>query len=186
MIQVVSLSGGKDSTAMLIQMLRHNEHIDEVIFCDTTVEFPEMYEHLKQVESYTGITITRLEPKHDFEYYLSEHQKTRGNKRHVLGYGFPTAGSRWCTAMFKRDAVKRYLKEKYPGQSVCQCIGIALDEQDRVNHELLEKGLVRYPLIEYGMTESDALKMAYLCGFTWGGHMNLKAVYPAGVARFNR
>lgn len=173
-VQIVSLSGGKDSTAMLLEMLKRNEHIDEVIFADTTVEFPAMYEHLEQVEKYTGLKITRLEPEHDFEYYLSEHKKMRGNKQHVLGYGFPTSGSRWCTAMFKRDAIKRYLKEKYPGQAVCQCIGLAADEPQRVDQELLEKGLVRYPLIEYGITEADALKLAYSCGFSWGGAYEFK------------
>lgn len=172
-VQVVSLSGGKDSTAMLIEMLNRGEQIDEIIFADTTVEFPEMYDHLIKVEEYTGRQITRLKPAHDFEYYLSEHPKTKGNKRNILGYGFPDKRTRWCTTLFKRDAVKRYLKSKYPQQHICQCIGIALDEQQRVDSELLEKGLVRYPLIEYGMTEADALKMAYSCGFHWGGGVQI-------------
>lgn len=171
MKQIVSLSGGKDSTAMLISMLEHNEQIDEVIFADTTVEFPVMYEHLALLEKFTGLNFTMLRPEHDFEYYLSKHPKTRGNKRNVLGYGFPTSGARWCTTIFKKDAVKRYLRSKYPLEQVCQCIGIALDEQERVDQTLLSQGLVRYPLIEYGMTEADCLEKAYSCGFDWGGHI---------------
>ena len=40
---VVSFSGGKDSTAMLLRMIELKETINEVIFCDTGMEFPEMY-----------------------------------------------------------------------------------------------------------------------------------------------
>ena len=39
---VVSFSGGKDSTAMLLRMLELGMPVDEIIFCDTTVEFPQM------------------------------------------------------------------------------------------------------------------------------------------------
>lgn len=43
---IVSFSGGKDSTAMLLKMIENNMQIDDIIFLDTTVEFPEMYEHI--------------------------------------------------------------------------------------------------------------------------------------------
>jgi len=38
---IVSFSGGKDSTAMLLKMIENNMLIDDIIFLDTTVEFPE-------------------------------------------------------------------------------------------------------------------------------------------------
>ena len=50
---IVSFSGGKDSTAMLLMMIENNK-IDEIIFLDTTVEFPQMYEHIEKVEKYIG------------------------------------------------------------------------------------------------------------------------------------
>lgn len=40
---VVSFSGGKDSTAMLLRLLELGEPINEIIFCDTYKEFPQMY-----------------------------------------------------------------------------------------------------------------------------------------------
>ena len=40
---IVQFSGGKDSTAMLLMMLDKGVQIDEVIFCDTGKEFPQMY-----------------------------------------------------------------------------------------------------------------------------------------------
>lgn len=39
----VSLSGGKDSTAMLLLMIERNMPIDMVLYADTGMEFPEMY-----------------------------------------------------------------------------------------------------------------------------------------------
>ena len=53
---IVSFSGGKDSTAMLLKMIENNMLIDDIIFLDTTVEFPEMYEHISKVEKYIGRT----------------------------------------------------------------------------------------------------------------------------------
>ena len=42
----VSLSGGKDSTAMLLLMIERGMPINMVLTADTGMEFPEMYAHL--------------------------------------------------------------------------------------------------------------------------------------------
>ncbi len=47
MKHIVSFSGGKDSTAMLLMVIEYGMQIDDIIFCDTGKEFPEMYEHIK-------------------------------------------------------------------------------------------------------------------------------------------
>ena len=46
----VSLSGGKDSTAMLLLMIEQDMPIDVVLTADTGMEFPEMYEHLQKLD----------------------------------------------------------------------------------------------------------------------------------------
>ena len=81
MINIVSFSGGKDSTAMLLKMIENNMQIDEIIFCDTEKEFPEMYEHIKQVEKYINRKITILKSEKSFDYYMFEHIKTRGKNK---------------------------------------------------------------------------------------------------------
>ena len=39
---LVSFSGGKDSTAMLLGMLERDMKIDCILFCDTGLEFPAL------------------------------------------------------------------------------------------------------------------------------------------------
>jgi len=45
--RLVSFSGGKDSTAMLIRMIELNIEIDKIIFADTGLEFPELWKIAK-------------------------------------------------------------------------------------------------------------------------------------------
>jgi len=51
-LHIVSLSGGKDSTAMLLRMLEENMPIDLILFCDTGLEFEAMYKHIDKLEKY--------------------------------------------------------------------------------------------------------------------------------------
>ena len=37
--------------------------VDDILFSDTGLEFPQMYEHLEKLERYTGRTIIRLTGK---------------------------------------------------------------------------------------------------------------------------
>ena len=46
----VSYSGGKDSTYMLLRMIELGMPIDAVLYADTGMEFPEMYDHLHKVD----------------------------------------------------------------------------------------------------------------------------------------
>ncbi|MDE5946451.1 MAG: phosphoadenosine phosphosulfate reductase family protein [Oscillospiraceae bacterium] len=43
-LHVCSFSGGKDSTAMLLKMLEMKMPVDVVLFCDTGLEFPQLYD----------------------------------------------------------------------------------------------------------------------------------------------
>lgn len=154
----VSLSGGKDSTAMLLMMLEKGERVDEVIVYNTGMEFPEMYEHIAKLEEYTSIRFTHLAMEPSFEYYLHEHVIRTGKHKGTRGYGWPRATARWCTTL-KTTAIDKHLKSL---GEVVQCVGIAADERKRIRDK-------RYPLVEYGVTEADALSYCYDHGFTWGG-----------------
>ena len=67
MNNIISLSGGKDSTAMLLMMLEKKIKVDHIVFFDTGWEFPEMYEHIDKLEKYIGSEIIRLKHKIPFD-----------------------------------------------------------------------------------------------------------------------
>lgn len=156
---IVSFSGGKDSTAMLLRMIEENMQIDEIIFCDTGKEFPDMYKHIEKVEKYIKRPITRLKADKSFDYYMFEHEKTRGKNKGHRGYGWSSGRCRWCTTLLKNNVVNNYLK-KY--SKYVEYIGIAYDEQDRIKNK-------KYPLVDWKMTEKDCLEYCYSKGFNWNG-----------------
>ena len=162
-MNIVSFSGGKDSTAMLLMMLEKGITVDRVICVDTTKEFPQMYEHIKQVQAM--IEPLKIETvKIDFDYWFGEHIKAKGKRKGEKGYGFPDFRNRWCTAL-KREAVKK-LQKTIPEEST-QFHGIAFDEMGRT---LKNAGRnIRYPLVEWGVTEAQALDYCYSRGLDWGG-----------------
>ena len=59
-LHIVSLSGGKDSTAMLLRMLEEKMPVDIILFCDTGLEFDAMYKHIDKLGKYINQPITRL------------------------------------------------------------------------------------------------------------------------------
>lgn len=65
---LVSLSGGKDSTAMLLAMIERDVPISMILFCDTGLEFPAMYRHIDKLNSYVRDTlqmeITVVQPEY--------------------------------------------------------------------------------------------------------------------------
>lgn len=162
---VISLSGGKDSTAMLLWALEKGEQFDEVIFFDGGWEFPQMHAHIEKLKEL--VPITTLRPDKPFDWYAFERPLKKARNRGLIGYGWPKARGRWCTGL-KRNTISRYLKQKYPG-GACRWIGLAADELHRVNQKGLDAGEFRYPLIEWGKTEADCLEYCREKGFDWGG-----------------
>lgn len=69
--QVITFSGGKDSTAMLLMMIERKEEIHSIIYFDTGWEFPQMKKHIELVQSKTGVEILILRPDKPFNYWLT-------------------------------------------------------------------------------------------------------------------
>lgn len=169
-LHVVSFSGGKDSTAMLLRMIEEGMRVDLILYCDTGLEFPEMEEHIRKVEKYIGRKITVIKSEKDFMYWATEHKrivksdKITGVKPGdiMLGYAWPSVFSRWCTRVLKIDIISDYLRDLKKDYDLVQYVGIASDEPQRERDK-------NYPLIKWGMTESDCLKYCYDRGFDWGG-----------------
>lgn len=149
---------------MLLRLLEEKRPVDLILFCDTGLEFPQMYEHLARLEAYIGRPITRLKAEHDFEYYFLHYTPKRKNPALEQYSGMSWAGprNRWCTGILKTRVVDAYLKELRKDYTVIEYVGIAADEPKRIKDKT-------YPLAEWGMTEKDCLAYCYERGFDWGG-----------------
>ena len=173
-LHVVSLSGGKDSTAMLLRMLEEGMRVDIILFCDTGLEVPAMYEHLDKLERDIGRPITRIRSFHTFEYYLTQkeilvkHKKNAG-QRNYRGYGWSGPLNRWCTKELKTIPREKFLRQLQEHYDIIEYVGLAADEGYRFERENNQKPNCRHPLVDWGMTEADCLQYCYDRGYTWGG-----------------
>ena len=169
---LVSFSGGKDSTAMLIHMMELGMQIDEVLYCDTWMEFPAMERHIEKIKKVVedaGIKFVTLKSEKSFKYYMLEHEVKRkkplpGNPK---GYSWAGSKSRWCTSKLKQDLLYKYktdLNEKY---DVIEYVGLAVDEQYRLERESNKKH--EHPLVDWNWAEADALRYCYEKGYDWEG-----------------
>ena len=52
MLTIANLSGGRDSTAMVIRYLELGNDIHYILFCDTGFEFKEMYKYIEKLDLY--------------------------------------------------------------------------------------------------------------------------------------
>lgn len=139
---IVSLSGGKDSTALAIYLKDRISNL-EYVFCDTGEELPETYEYLDKLEVFLGKEIKKLKARQSFDDML----KARG--------GFlPSKQVRWCTQYLK---IKPF--EEYIGDNICHnYIGIRADESHRKGYISTKPNIIpHYPFVENGIKKEDVL-----------------------------
>ncbi len=137
-------------------MAAHMQKLDELLFRER------------------GLHITTLRHPHSFEWFLYdvpltqkraiERRITRGQS--VTGYGWPGPKGRWCTGQFKEKLIDKYLHQLTKGEcNIIRHIGIAADESRRCKND----ANMRYPLVEWSITETQALQICYDRGFDWDG-----------------
>jgi 3'-phosphoadenosine 5'-phosphosulfate sulfotransferase (PAPS reductase)/FAD synthetase len=122
---ILSLSGGKDSTALAILMKDRVQGM-EYVFCDTKKELPETYEYLDKLEAFLGKKIVRIADDRGFDHWLKLKSSLRnGTDEDAEQRPFlPSSRIRWCTEYLK---IKPF--EKYVGNDeIMLYVGIRADE----------------------------------------------------------
>ena len=146
---ILSLSGGKDSTALALYM-RDRVPTMEYVFCDTGEELPETYDYLLKIEAVLGTRITRLNPERPFRHYLELY-------RGVL----PDPRTRWCTRMLKIRPFEAYVGE----DPVVLYVGLRADEPNRKGYISTKANIkARFPFVEDGLTKRDVLSILEASG----------------------
>ena len=140
---ILSLSGGKDSSALAVYM---KERIPEMeyVFCDTRKELPETYEYLDKLEAFLGKPIARLNAERGFDHWLR-----------IYNDYLPSSRMRWCTRQLKLKPFEEYVGE----DPVVSYVGIRADE-DRDGY-ISTKPNIRavFPFKQDGVTKLDVLRI---------------------------
>ena len=155
-----NLSGGRDSTAMVVRFLELGGKIDYILFCDTHYEFPQMLEYIDKLESYLlekfNQKLTRLRSDEDLlAKWAYEYPITRGENQGKLR-GLPkTIGLDYCTRELKAKPSREFVKSKSPNAFKNEIlIGYTHNEVENGRTSSLDYGVVRYPLHEWGWNEA--------------------------------
>jgi len=158
-------------------MLEKDMPIDGVFWADVGLEFPEMYEHIAKLDEHLyrerGIHITTLRHPIGFEGLMFDWplQKQSAIERRIAagqplkGYGWPGTKVRWCTGQLKTHLIIKEINRLKRERNAQSYIGIAADEA----HRCKDDPHLRYPLVEWGITEAQALQICYDRGFDFGG-----------------
>lgn len=142
---ILSLSGGKDSSALAVYMRLREPQIDmEYVFCDTQKELKETYEYLAKLEAFLGKPIVRLNSDRGFDHWLQ-----------VYGGYLPSSRMRWCTRQLKLKPFEKYVGD----DPVISYVGIRADE-DREGYISTKPNIkARFPFKEDGIDHAGVLRI---------------------------
>lgn len=155
---ILSLSGGKDSSALAVYM-RDRVPQMEYVFCDTGSELKETYDFLDKLEAYLGKPIVRLRPderigaNNGLRVINSESDQDRPFKHYLGVYNgvLPDARARWCTRMLKLKPFERYVGDDF----VINYVGIRGDENRRGLISTKPNIQTKFPFVEDNICKSD-------------------------------
>lgn len=165
---ILSLSGGKDSSAALLYAIKNGLPLHEAVYYDNGMDFAcvrsVVYDQLAPIMRENRVKLTVLRPKTDFVWDMLERPIRARNGSIKVGRKWCGGPCRWGTRD-KLDAIGAYCRELCrDGDSVHQYVGIAADEEPR----LLRLGEGKSsPIADAGMVESDCLSYCRERGISW-------------------
>jgi hypothetical protein len=142
-MQAVAFSGGKDSTAMALEMAERGEPF-VLLFNVTGDELPGLLEHVRLVSSLTAMPLEVTSAGFSLAERCRQYE------------ALPAFHMRWCTRELKILPTIAWL-ETHPGWTLC--VGLRDDERDRAGAASFYGPGVTYrcPLQEWGWGEAEVL-----------------------------
>ena len=130
--KIIALGLGQCSSVLpFLDKTLYMLEYDEIIFCDTGLEVPLTYEHLKVMQKFFDITILKT--------------------------SFKESHPPFCTKDAKILPTRRYLRDKGIKQAI-QYLGITIEEKHRINKPDVNWIVNKYPLVDLKMTRKDCQK----------------------------
>lgn len=166
---IYSTSWGKDSALGLIECLRRGLPLNEVVFFDTGDEFDCIYiimDAFRPILESKGIKLTVVTADETFDELFSEHMISKRSGEVQEGYSWCGGKCRWLTT-YKIQCINKYYKESYPDDVIVEYIAYAADECHRIDRTRKGDTVQIYPLVEWGITESQCLDMCRKYGLRW-------------------
>src|SRR4051812_25626108 len=152
---ILSLSGGKDSSALAVFMKGRVPEM-EYVFCDTRKELEETYTFLDGLQAYLGKPIIRLYDDRGFDHWLR-----------VYGGYLPSSNMRWCTRMLKIRPFEKYVGD----DEVLMYVGIRADEPQRKAYESTKPNIKAvYPFREDNIDLAGVHKILEDSGLGFPGY----------------
>jgi len=134
---IISLSGGKDSTALALYL---KDKVSKLVFCDTGLELPETYQYINKLAKHINKPLITIKNE-SFKYWLKQ-----------WGGYIPSAKSRWCTRTLKIIPFEKFLHEN---QNETVAVGLRADEEEREGNLGLYQANYVYPFKEDGLKQAD-------------------------------
>jgi hypothetical protein len=145
---VLSLSGGKDSSALAVY-LRDRVRDLQYVFCDTGKELQETYDFLDDLEVYLGKPIIRLSDERGFDHWLK-----------LYGDYLPSSQMRWCTKMLKIKPFEKWVEDELNNEQVTMYVGIRADEDQRKAYVSTKPNITAaYPFRDAGVDAEGVIRL---------------------------
>jgi DNA sulfur modification protein DndC len=180
-INIVSFSGGKDSSATLelvFEALKGTGKRLVIVTSDTMMEIPFYQQYVDGVRDRIADFIKRehidaslalVRPAAEHSFWVS-----------VLGKGYPAAhmGFRWCTGVLKIDPITYFTKKLVAGQDYMVFVGVRRAESE-LRAKIYQKKDYKpnhfAPILDWSTADVWTYLLTEAC--PWGTHEELVKVY---------
>lgn len=170
MIQIVAVSGGKDSSAMALRLRELEPNQPRDYFCTPTGdELPEMLAHWERLEILLGQPLTRV---------------TNGTLASLVAeFGaLPNWRQRWCTRRLKIEPALAYVKAHQPAVLL---VGLRADEEERQGIYSRDVAC-RFPLREWGWGRAEVQRYLRERGVTVPARTDCARCYGQRLSEWRR